>query len=307
MAPEVLHWLAPEPGQIFVDATLGGGGHTQLIAEHVVPGGRVLAIDRDPEAVRRVRPRVAGLPVTLVTGSFEDLPELLAAEGVPVVHGILLDLGLSSDQLGDATRGFSFEADGPLDMRFDPHVGDPAWRLLLQLPERRLADLIFQYGQERYSRRIARAICTQRRRRPVRTAVELAALIRRAVPRAARHQRIDAATRTFQALRIAVNDELGILERALARLPTCLQVGGRLAAISFHSLEDRLVKTAFRADGRWTVLTRKPLRPGAAERRRNARSRSARLRVAERRSEGGPGNRQAPGWRTAGTGMPEAT
>ena len=197
------------------------------------------------------------------------------------MDGILLDLGLSSDQLADQERGFSFSSTGPLDLRFDPMRGKPAWRLLERLSAEHLADLIYLYGEERYSRRIARAIVQRREENPVLAAADLAELVRRCVPRS-RHDRIDPATRTFQALRIAVNDELKSLEIALRRLPDCLRPGGRLAVISFHSLEDRRVKEGFRDDPRLTPLTRKPITPSDVETAENPRSRSAKLRIAVR-------------------------
>jgi 16S rRNA (cytosine1402-N4)-methyltransferase len=197
------------------------------------------------------------------------------------VHGILLDLGLSSDQLADDERGFSFDCDGQVDLRFDTERGEPAWRLLERLSAEHLADIIYRYGEERFSRRIGRKIVERRRSAPIRTSRELSELVRACVPRSKNH-RIDPATRTFQALRIAVNDELKSLEIALRRLPDCLAIGGKLAIISFHSLEDRRVKVAFRDDDRLEVITRKPIRAGEAEVERNPRSRSARLRVARR-------------------------
>ncbi len=280
---EVLQWLAPQPGQTLVDGTLGGGGHTRALAERVGPAGQVIALDRDAEALRWTETALAGLPVRLVHGNFCDLPEILQQLGVSAVDGIVLDLGLSSDQLADNDRGFSFSADGPLDLRFDTSTGEPAWRMISRLSAEHLADLIYQYGEERYSRRIARAIVERRRDDPIRTAGELAELVRRVVPRTRPPQRIDPATRTFQALRIAVNDELKSLEIALRRLPECLRPGGRLAVISFHSLEDRRVKEAFRDDPRYGPLMRKPVIPGEEECARNPRSRSAKLRVAERK------------------------
>lgn len=278
LADEVVHWLQPRPGAILVDGTLGGGGHTRLLAERLAPGGRLLALDRDPRAVGRCE-AIEG--VTAIQSNYCDLPEVLEDQGISRVDGILLDLGLSSDQLADETRGFSFLSDGELDLRFDPERGEPAWRLLQTLPERSLADLIYEFGEERKSRRIARRIVEQRRREPIRTARELAELVRRCVPPAKNH-RIHPATRTFQALRIAVNDELGSLRAILKSAPDCLVPGGRLAIISFHSLEDRLVKHTFRDDDRYMILTKKPIRPNQTEEERNIRSRSARLRVAEK-------------------------
>jgi len=288
LADEVLHWLDPKPGQVLVDGTLGGGGHTRLLAERLGPQGRVIALDRDPAALAGAEKSLAGLPVTLVDSNFCDLPEVLAQLEVPAVDGVLLDLGLSSDQLADAQRGFSFAADGPLDLRFNPREGEPAWRLVNKLREENLANLIFAYGEDRYSRRIARAIVQERHQRPIMTSAHLADVVRRAIPGSprTRGERIDPATRTFQALRIAVNDELKSLEIALRRIPDCLRPGGRLAIISFHSLEDRRVKEAFRSDDRLTALMRRPIEAGPEELARNPRARSAKLRVAEKRSEG---------------------
>ena len=283
MLEEVLSALDPMPGQDFVDGTLGGGGHTAALAARVAPGGQVLAMDRDPAAIAAAEPILAGLPIRLAQANFCDLPEVLPHVGMGHVNGILLDLGLSSDQLADTNRGFSFHADGPLDLRFDPTEGEPAWRLLMRLRDSTLADLLFELGEERYSRRIARAIVARREKQPVRTAADLAELVRRCYPRGARRERIDPATRTFQALRIAVNCELKSLDIALRRLPDCLRAGGRLAIISFHSLEDRRVKEAFRDDKRLEALTRKPITPTDDEVQRNPRARSAKMRVAVRK------------------------
>ena len=281
LANEVLQWLNPRPGQVFVDGTMGGGGHTRLLIERVRPGGEVIGVDRDPVAIARAERELSGRPLRVAQANFSEVPEVLASAGVKRVHGILLDLGLSSDQLTDSGRGFSFDADGPLDLRFDPECGEPAWRLLERLGSEHLANIIYQFGEERYSRRIAREIVQQRRQRPIRLARELSELVRRCVPRSKNHA-IDPATRTFQALRIAVNDELKSLEVALRRLPDCLVPGGRFAIISFHSLEDRRVKQAYRTDPRLQPLVRKPIRATPEEVDQNARSRSTRLRVAER-------------------------
>ncbi len=279
---EVLEGLACAPGKIFVDGTLGGGGHTEALAKAVGETGLILAVDLDPAALARCEVRLAGLPVKLAAANYAEIPAVLQDIGVDAVDGILLDLGLSSDQLADAERGFSFQVDGPLDLRFDPESGEAAWELLAHIGEQRLADIIYQYGEERCSRRIAKKIVETRRNSPIRTAGELAELVRSCVPRTP-GLRIDPATRTFQALRIAVNAELSSLESALATLPDCLKPGGRLVIISFHSLEDRLVKHAFRSDERLEVLTKKPVLPSAREEAANPRSRSAKLRVAERR------------------------
>ena len=277
---EIVHWLNPQPGQIVVDGTLGGGGHTRLLAERLQGSGYVLAVDRDPAAVQAAEQNLRGLNVKVAAASYIDLAELLHELGVPMVQGIVLDLGLSSDQLADEQRGFSFRSSGPLDLRFNPEEGEPASRLLARLRENELADIIFQFGEERFSRRIARQIVAAREGSPVQTAEQLAALVRRCVPRS--KDGIDPATRTFQALRIAVNQELKTIQLALERLPALLAPGGRLAIISFHSLEDRLVKEAFRNDARLKVLTKKPLTATPEELATNPRSRSAKLRVAER-------------------------
>jgi 16S rRNA (cytosine1402-N4)-methyltransferase len=282
MAQEVPEWLRPAAGQTFVDGTLGGGGHTRLLADAVGPTGLVIALDRDPTAVERAAEELRGLPVRALAANYSDLPEVLAGLNVDAVDGILLDVGLSSDQLADPNRGFSFQSTGPLDLRFDTTRGEPAWKLLQRLSAEHLADLIYKYGEERFSRRIARRILEVRKATPIQTAEDLARVVRSSVPRT-RDERIDPATRTFQALRIAVNEELKWLEVALRRLPDCLIPGGRLAVISFHSLEDRLVKEGFRNDARLTVATRRPIRPTENEIAANPRSRSAKLRVAERK------------------------
>lgn len=280
MMAEVLESLAARPGQIIVDGTLGGAGHARRLAELVRPGGRVVALDRDPAALERARTVLGDLPVELCHSNFADLPDVLRQLQLPPVDGILLDLGLSSDQLADSSRGFSFSADGPLDLRFNPEVGPTAARYVAELNAEDLANLIYEYGEERFSRRIARAIVERRRTDPIRTAGQLAELVRRVVPRG--RDRIDPATRTFQALRIAVNRELDSLEQALQQLPDCLAPGGRIVIISFHSLEDRMVKQAFRGDARLEPLTKKPLTATDAEVAANPRSRSAKLRAAQR-------------------------
>ena len=280
MLEEVVHWLDPRPGGVFVDGTLGGGGHTRALAEQVGPAGRVIALDRDPAALTAAEQNLAGLPVELAHADFRDLPAILRELEIGEVDGVLLDLGVSSDQLADPARGFSFASNGPLDLRFDPSRGKPAYRLVNRLSVEHLAELIGRYGEERYSRRIARAIVRRREQKPIKTSTELAELVRRSVPRSASRQRIDPATRTFQALRIAVNEELKSLEIVLKRMPDCLRSQGRLAVISFHSLEDRRVKEAFRDDRRYEVLTRKPIRPSPEEVERNPRASSAKLRVA---------------------------
>lgn len=279
---EAIETLALRPGMLVVDGTMGGAGHTLSLAEQVGPTGRVLALDADAGAIERAAGLIGGKNIEPIHANFRDLPEVLRERGIAGVDAILVDLGLSSDQLADRERGFSFQTDGPLDLRFDVSTGESAGEMLERLDERRLADLIFEYGEERASRRIAREIVRQRRPDVPWTADRLAQLVSRCVPRSPQHA-IHPATRTFQALRIAVNGELESLELLLRDSPSLLKPGGRLGVISFHSLEDRRVKEAFRDDPRWEVVTRKPIRPSDAEVELNPRSRTARLRVAARR------------------------
>lgn len=278
---EVLELLAPQPGQVFVDGTAGGGGHLLAIAEQLGPkGGLALGVDRDPLAIERIEALGQELPIALECDSYARIPRILAGHDIQGVDGILLDLGLSSDQLAETERGFSFNVDGPLDLRFNPQTGEPAWRMIDRMSAEHLAKLIYKYGEERQSRRIARAIVNAREKALIRTSQQLAEIIRKSAPSRSRNEKIDPATRTFQALRIAVNQELQELDAALKVLPDCLLPGGKLAIISFHSLEDRPVKQSFRDDLRLEVITRKPIRPGIEEIARNSRSRSAKLRVA---------------------------
>jgi 16S rRNA (cytosine1402-N4)-methyltransferase len=293
---EVLDWLALTPSGSYIDGTVGAGGHAWGILEGSSPGGQLLGLDADPEALKIARERLAGFGARaiLVHANFDSLETVAPAQGFHAVDGVLLDLGLSSMQLADATRGFSFQEEGPLDMRFDPHQTRVAADLVNTLPADELADILWRYGEERYARRIARAIVAQR---PLQTTQELVAIIEGAVPR---RRKVHPATRTFQALRIATNDELGALERVLPQAVNLLKPDGRLLVISFHSLEDRIVKRFFREAERdcicppelpacvcdheptLTVLTRKPITPTAEEIKRNPRSRSAKLRVAAR-------------------------
>jgi 16S rRNA (cytosine1402-N4)-methyltransferase len=282
---EVMDWLRPRSGSVIIDGTLGGGGHSRMLAELVGNEGHVISLDRDIVAVERAQRLLPSPPVIPLHASYHRIDRVLEQLEIPAADGILLDLGLSSDQLGDANRGFSFQYDGPLDLRFDVGRGESAEALLLRLTEREIADVIYQYGEERFSRRIARRIVQLREeKQPVRTSGQLADVVRRCVPRSKNHN-IDPATRTFQALRIAVNEELRILEDTLRMAPDWLAAGGRLAIISFHSLEDRIVKHAFREDPRWEILTKKPVVAGDIELESNSRSRSAKLRVAELRSD----------------------
>ena len=279
---ESLSFLALEPGARVVDGTLGGGGHTRLLAEAVGPTGLVIAIDRDAAAIAHGVETLAGLPVRFAQANYRDLPEVLDALSIDRVDAVLLDVGLSSDQLADASRGFSFEAEGPLDLRFDTSEGEPAWRLVNRLRPETLADILYEFGEERHSRRIARRVAAEREKEPIRTARHFARVVASAIPKQYPPPRIHPATRSFQALRIAVNEELKSLSIALERTPTRLVPGGRMVVISFHSLEDRLVKQAFRNTQVWECPTRSPVEASEEEVARNPRSRSARLRAAKR-------------------------
>ena len=282
---EVIGLLLPRPAGRYLDATVGLGGHAEAILRASGPTGTVLGIDRDAEALARSRERLAafGARLTLRQGRYEALTELLGS--AEPFDGILFDLGASSVQLDTADRGFSFAHAGPLDMRMDRSGGATAAELVERLSERELADLIFEWGEERWSRRIARTIVTARRERSIATTTDLAAIVARSIPRRLWPRHIHPATRTFQALRIAVNQELVGLERALEDAVRLLAPGGRVVVISFHSLEDRIVKRTWRRlaeDGMARVLTKRPVVPGEAEQSANPRSRSAKLRAAER-------------------------
>ena len=279
MPAETLRLLDPKPGETWVDCTVGAGGHSRLIAERLGESGRLIGLDQDPAMLAGARERLAGLPVELVHANFDQLAEVLAARGVEKVDGVFADLGFASDQMEDAARGLSFRADGPLDMRLDPTTGAAAAEYVNELSEAALAEIFREYGEERHSRRVARRIVERRMSKSFATTAELAELVRSYVPRSGG---IDPATRVFQALRIAVNDELGALERLLAVLPRLVKPGGRAGFISFHSLEDRRVKHALRDPNTWEPLTKKPVEPGEAELAANPRARSAKLRVAQR-------------------------
>ena len=288
MVEDVLELLRPRPGAVMVDGTVGAGGHSAVIAPRLLPDGRLIALDRDPEALALAQRRLVEFEssVTFLHADYRTLPELLAQAGVPRVDGVLLDLGVSSMHLDQAARGFSFLHDAPLDMRMDPTQRLTAEELVNTLPADALAALLATLGEERFARRIAHRVIEARRATPIRTTSQLARLVVQAYPSGARHGRIHVATRTFQALRMAVNDELGALDALLKRLPDCLTPGGRAVIISFHSGEDRLVKRAFlelaRAE-QGTVLTKKPRTAPDEETARNPRARSAKLRAVERR------------------------
>ena len=285
MVPEVLTLLAPARGGLFVDCTVGLGGHARALLE--AGASRLLGLDRDHAALAVAGETLAAFRdrVELVHADYRDLDRVLDERGIGGVDGALADLGVSSMQLDGDGRGFSFRRDEPLDMRMDRSRGETAASLLVRAGEEEIADVIFRFGEERYSRRVARAIVNARAESPIETTGRLAAIVRRAVPHRGR-QRIDPATRTFQALRIWVNRELDGLDAFLARAAERLLAGARLAVITFHSLEDRIVKHAFRAlagpGGALRLVTKRPLTPADDEVARNPRARSAKLRAIER-------------------------
>jgi len=304
LVDEVIQMLAPAAGSLHIDATLGGGGHTERILEAARPDGRLLGLDADPAAIARVEARLRpryGDRLVLRQANFRELASVAPSAGFPAVDGCLFDLGLSSYQLADRERGFGFRTGGPLDMRFDPSRGVPAAELLASLDTAELTALFRRYGEEPRAPRIARAIVDARRVAPVATAEELAALVERVVPPNPRiRRRTHPATRVFQALRIAVNEELEALQAGLAAALDLLRPGGRLVVLSYHSLEDRIVKRFFQAERRGCVcppelpvcvcgrnprlrlVTSPSLTPSATEIEANPRARSARLRAAER-------------------------
>ena len=285
---------------IYVDCTLGGGGHAEAILEATAPEGSLIGMDRDGEAIRRAGERLKryGTRVRLFQENFKNLGSLLKAQDIRSVDGILMDLGMSTLQLTDSERGFSFQTDGPLDMRMDRRSPVTAAALVNSLPERQLAQILFEFGEERWANRIARVVSEARKRSPITTTRVLADLVRRAIPRPAQSRRLHPATKTFQALRIAVNQELEQLDVALSGAVARLNPGGRLCVIAFHSLEDRIVKRTFKGLARTDapeirLVTKKPIVPGREEIRMNPRSRSAKLRVVERLADGTiPGDRR---------------
>lgn len=277
-----LEYLAVAPDGIYVDATFGAGGHSRAILERLTTG-RLIALDADPSAEARAR-RLSDPRLTFVHANFRELSAVLDGCGVGAIDGALFDLGVSSMQFDDPERGFSIGKAAPLDMRMDPHERRSAYDVLATASERELADIFFQYGEERSARRIAHAIVARRSagRLPT-TTTEFASLVAAVLRRPGRRERLHPATRVFQALRIAVNDELGALRDGLGAAIDRLRGAGRIVAISFHSLEDRIVKQTFRDDDRLDVLTKKPIAPGEREIAENPRARSAKLRAAARR------------------------
>jgi 16S rRNA (cytosine1402-N4)-methyltransferase len=289
MPDEALFWLIRESAKTYLDCTVGYGGHAERILDSSGFNSRLIGFDRDAVAIAASRKKLArfGDRVSLVHGHFVNIRQHLGVIGIGQVDGILFDLGVSSPQLKEPGRGFSFQEDGPLDMRMDQGMSGTAADLINRWSEAQLANTIYQFGEERFSRRIARAIVLTRERRPLATTKELVSVIEGAVPANYRHGRLHCATRTFQAFRIAVNQELDCLEPAFRDAVSVLSPGGRICVISFHSLEDRIVKHTFRAlsgkdDPELVVLTKKPQIPTTEESDRNPRSRSAKLRAAQR-------------------------
>jgi 16S rRNA (cytosine1402-N4)-methyltransferase len=284
LVEEVMTFLRCEPGRTYVDATLGGGGHASEMLKRTAPDGVVIGMEWDEEALSEARNTLMpfGERVKIFRENFIHLPDFVGAESV---DGILFDLGLSSIQVEKAERGFSFKGEGPLDMRMDQRMNHTATFLVNGLSSEELEDILFHYGEERWAKRIARAIVQERERDPIRTTQTLRKIVHRAIPRRFHSRRIDPATRTFQAFRIRVNEELDNLGKILETGWKVLKRGGRICIISFHSLEDRMVKETFRRlekQGEMHILTKKPVTPSEEEQRRNPRSRSAKLRCAER-------------------------
>ncbi|MFN0056326.1 MAG: 16S rRNA (cytosine(1402)-N(4))-methyltransferase RsmH [Planctomycetales bacterium] len=280
---ETIQALELAPGLTVVDGTVGAGGHSRVILTKLDPGGTLIGLDRDAMMLH-IAARHLSLPsVHLVQASYAELPRVLPQLQIPAVDRLLLDLGYSSDQLADPARGFSFQADGPLDLRFDPRQGESAAQLLARVDEEELADILDRYGEEPHSRRLARQILQHRQSHPIATSGELVQAVLGSRRQSSQRDERHPATRIFQALRIAVNHELEHLETTLQSvLSQCLKPGGIAAIISFHSLEDRLVKQAFRESKSWQLLSPKPVAPSAAELRLNPRSRSAKLRAARK-------------------------
>lgn len=287
---ECVEFLAPKPGDFMIDGTVGRGGHSAEILKRITPNGALLCIDLDEGMIRRARSKIKDQrsKVTFVRGNYAELPEILAKRHLPKADGLLLDLGFSSDQLEHSGRGFSFLRNEPLLMTYDARR-IPVKDFLRKISERELAEILRKYGEKRYAGRIAHAIAIQKNQRTISTSAELAEVVKRAVPLPYRHGRIHPATRTFQALRIYANDELHNLENVLSRVPDIVRPGGRVVIISFHSLEDRIVKHSLRElekKGIARVLTKTPVTPSAQEIKTNPRSRSARLRAAKLKERG---------------------
>jgi len=289
MLREVIDYLDPKPGQIIVDATLGTGGHSFEILKKITPGGRLIGIDRDEDSLAICRQRFSEFngSYELVHANFADLDQVLENLGIKKIDGIVFDLGISTYQLKDTERGFSFQQEGPLDMRMDKSSYISAYDLVNNLNENEISNMLWSFGQERWHNRIAHLLVEERRNQPISTTRQLADLVMRAIPYRYRkgYYRIHPATRTFQAVRIAVNRELEILESAIRKAVAILKNKAKICVISFHSLEDRVIKHTFRAlkaDGLVNIITAKPMTPVASEVAANPSSRSSKFRVAER-------------------------
>ncbi len=287
MPQEVMKLLDVKPGDVIVDGTLGMGGHSALIAEKLGKSGHLIGVDRDSSSLTEAKRRLGNFAfrIDLLQGSFVDVGRLLAEVKINKVNGVLLDLGISSFQLDDPQRGFSFLKDGPLDMRMDQQQGPSAEDLVNSLSEQELSKIIFEYGEDRFARRIAKSIVWHRAEERIKTTHQLARVVLKALPAGLSRSRIHPATRTFQALRIEVNKELEILQDALRSWFEALAPGGRLCVISFHSLEDRIVKNTFKffaGQEQGLILTKKPLEPTDEESQNNSRARSAKLICIER-------------------------
>jgi len=284
LVEEIIEFLDPQEGQVFVDGTVGLGGHARAILSHPNKIKLLIGVDVDPQALEVASKNLAqfGERVRLIRSSYVDIPDVLLSEDIEQVDAIILDLGLSSFQLEHSGRGFSFTRDEPLDMRMDPNINVTASDMVNNLPFEQLAQLIRSYGEERWAKRIAKTIVKKRDKTPIVSSRQLADIVSLAIPRKYHPRRIHPATKTFQALRIAVNRELDQIKEALFKLPDCLKEGGKIAVISFHSLEDRLVKHAFKHDPRLKALTKKPVTASDKEISNNPRARSAKLRVAQR-------------------------
>lgn len=302
---EAVDGLSIKPGGIYVDCTLGGAGHSSLIASRLTGGARLIAIDQDDAALAAAKERLAPYMehVTLVKSNFRQIKHVLAELNISQVDGVLFDLGVSSPQLDEAERGFSYNADAPLDMRMDQKQDLTAYEVVNEWPEEKIASILFEYGEEKFSRRIAREINNQRMKQPVETTGELVEIIKRAIPAAARRTGPHPAKRTFQGIRIAVNDELNAFREALEDSIHILRPGGRTSVITFHSLEDRICKQMYQEYSKGCtcppgfpqcvcgnkpilkVITRKPVLPGTSEQDENRRARSAKLRIAEKLPE----------------------
>jgi len=281
---EVLEWLQPKSGGLYVDGTLGLGGHTQALLDRTAPTGRVIGFEWDEDAAAKADERLSGYSgrLQIVRASYASLLPELEKLGIGCIDGLLVDLGVSSMQLDQAERGFSFRTDNALDMRMDRRNPVTAAQLVAQLSEEQLADIFYHYGEERQARRIARFLVEARLEEPVTTTGRLAAIVAAAVPKKYHPPKVHVATKVFQALRIAVNGELDNLTKLLTVAPEVLAKGARIGIITFHSLEDRMVKQAFQQNPAYEVLTKRPLGPSPAEMQQNPRARSAKLRVAAR-------------------------